>query len=59
MKCDTCRRESPEVSRVVIYVGYNRLNAKPIYNCPDCFSRKEETKSYAKSSKGEGSCQPK
>ena len=56
MKCDTCRREAPEVSRVVIYVDYNRLNAKAVYNCPDCFSKKEQTKNYA-SSKREESCQ--
>ncbi|MBI3333052.1 MAG: hypothetical protein HYZ93_03050 [Candidatus Omnitrophica bacterium] len=46
MKCDTCRREVPEVSRVVIYVGYNKTAAKAIYNCPECFSKKEQTKPY-------------
>ena len=51
MKCDTCLREVPEVSRVVIYVGYNRLSAKAVYNCPDCFSKKEQTKTYHKNEK--------
>ena len=46
MRCDTCQREVPEVSRVVIYVGYNRLSAKAVYNCPDCFAKKEKTKAY-------------
>ena len=47
MKCDTCHREVPEVSRVVIYVGYNKATAKAVYNCPDCFAKKEQTKSYS------------
>ena len=46
MKCDTCRREVPEVSRVVIYMGYNRMAAKAVYNCPDCFAKKEQAKPY-------------
>lgn len=52
MRCDTCQKESPEVSRVVIYVGYNKLSAKAVYNCPDCFAKKEQTKNYNQS-KGE------
>ena len=47
MKCDTCKKESPEVSRVVIHAGYNRLFAKAVYNCPDCFAQKEKNKPYA------------
>ena len=46
MRCDTCRREVPEVSRVVIYEGYNRIASKAIYNCPECFAKKEKTKPY-------------
>ncbi len=48
MRCDTCHREVPEVSRVVIYVGYNKVATKAIYNCPECFAKKEKTKSYNK-----------
>ncbi len=48
MKCDTCHKEVPEVSRVVIYVDYNKVAAKPVYNCPDCFSKKEQMKAYNK-----------
>jgi uncharacterized Zn finger protein len=40
MVCDTCGKESPVVSRVVIDKGYNRANARPVYNCPECFERK-------------------
>lgn len=47
MRCDTCHREVPEVSRVVVYIGYNRMNAKAMYNCPDCFAQKEKSKPYA------------
>ena len=46
MKCDTCHREVEEVERVVISVGYNRIAARPFYNCPDCFAKKEATKAY-------------
>ena len=48
MKCDTCQREVPEVSRVVIYQGYNKAAAKAVYNCPECFAKKEQTKPYNK-----------
>lgn len=47
MICDTCKKESPEVSRVVIHTGYNRLFAKAVYNCPECFDQKEKSKPYA------------
>ena len=46
MRCDTCHKEVSEVSRVVIYTGYNRLSSKAVYNCPECYAKKEETKSY-------------
>jgi hypothetical protein len=46
MRCDTCHKETEEVSRVVVFVGYNRSLAKALYNCPACFSKKERTKSY-------------
>lgn len=53
MKCDTCQKESPEISRVVISAGYNKLSAKPVYNCPECFAKKEQTKSTHPPAKGE------
>ncbi len=42
MQCDTCKREVPIVMRVVVAKGYNRALARPLYNCPDCFERKEQ-----------------
>lgn len=42
MTCDTCGRESERVARVVIDQGYNRLLAKPLWNCPECFEKKEK-----------------
>jgi len=53
VKCDTCHREVPEVSRVVIYQGYNKISAKAIYNCPDCFAKKEQSKPYNKPHPGD------
>ena len=43
--CDTCGKETPIVSRVVIDKGYNRANARAIYNCPECFERKNRERS--------------
>lgn len=42
MTCDTCGRESERVARVVIDHGYNRLLSKPLWNCPECFEKKEQ-----------------
>ncbi len=41
MKCDTCGKEAKEVRRVVVDTGYDRTLAKPLYNCPDCYQKKE------------------
>jgi hypothetical protein len=49
MRCDTCQKESAEVSRVVVHRDYNRLFSKPVYNCPECYRKKEETKRYNQS----------
>jgi uncharacterized Zn finger protein len=40
LKCDTCGKETDRVSRVVVDSGYNRANARPIYNCPECYATK-------------------
>ncbi len=40
MTCDTCGKDVPVVSRVVVEKGYNRANAQPVFNCPDCFEKK-------------------
>ena len=45
MQCDTCKQESPVVMRVVIAKDYNRILARPVYNCPVCFEKKERSKS--------------
>ena len=58
MRCDTCHKEVPEVSRVVVYVGYNRMAAKAIYNCPDCFAKKERAKPYQQPQSAEQAAQP-
>lgn len=46
MKCDTCGRDVPEVRRVVVAPGYDRTLAKPVYNCPECYEKKEKSKKY-------------
>ncbi len=51
MKCDTCGKESAEVRRVIVDAGYDRVLAKPIYNCPDCYSKKELSKKKGPDSK--------
>ena len=53
MKCDTCGRETALVQRVVVSKDYNRSLARPLYNCPECFQKKEQAKgSPNKESKG-------
>lgn len=45
MKCDTCGKEVKEVKRVVVDKGYDRALAKPLYNCIECYEKKERSKS--------------
>lgn len=40
LKCDTCGKETDRVSRVVVDSGYNRANARAVYNCPECYEKK-------------------
>ncbi len=44
MQCDTCKQESPIVLRVVVAKDYNRTLAKPIFNCQDCFDKKQKAR---------------
>ena len=44
MRCDTCGKESPVVQRVVIAKDYDRSLARPLYNCPACYEKKEQMK---------------
>lgn len=40
LRCDTCGRPATTVARVVVEAGYNRANARPLYNCPECYEKK-------------------
>lgn len=42
MTCGTCGRETSMVSRVVIDAGYNRADDKPLWNCRECFEKKDK-----------------
>jgi hypothetical protein len=44
MRCDTCKQESAVILRVVVAKDYNRSLARPVFNCPDCFEKKEQAK---------------
>jgi uncharacterized Zn finger protein len=44
MKCDTCGKETKEVRRVIVDAGYDRTLARPLYNCPECYEKKERAK---------------
>jgi hypothetical protein len=48
LRCDTCGTLVPRVSRVVIDRGYDRSNARPLWNCPDCFARKNRERARAR-----------
>jgi hypothetical protein len=54
--CDTCGKEATIVSRVVIDRGYNRADAKALWNCPECYERKERERlnRHARASTEEG-----
>ena len=47
LRCDTCGRVSSEVKRVVLDSGYNRANARPLYNCPECYEAKRREREAA------------
>lgn len=38
--CDTCGRQTDQVYRVVIDRGYDRSSDAPLYNCRECFEKK-------------------
>lgn len=40
LRCDTCGRATATVKRVVVDAGYNRADARPLYNCPECYAAK-------------------
>ena len=44
MKCDTCGKDVKEVKRVIVDTGYDRTLAKALYNCPECYQKKEASK---------------
>jgi hypothetical protein len=46
MRCDTCKEESPVVMRVVVAKDYNRSLARPMFNCPSCFEKKERRRTH-------------
>ena len=41
MRCDSCQQETETVLRVVVAKGYDRSLARPLFNCPACFEKKE------------------
>ncbi|MFN3652419.1 MAG: hypothetical protein ACK47B_22820 [Armatimonadota bacterium] len=44
LTCDTCGKTTEVVKRVVVDSGYNRANARPLYNCPDCYEKKLQSR---------------
>jgi DNA-directed RNA polymerase subunit RPC12/RpoP len=44
MRCDTCGKDVPEVKRVLVDTGYDRTLSKALYNCTDCYAKKEASK---------------
>jgi hypothetical protein len=44
MRCDTCGKETAEIKRVIVDAGYDRTLAKPLYNCPDCYAKKDQNR---------------
>jgi len=52
MRCDTCQQDSPVILRVVVAKGYNRALARPLFNCPQCYEKKEQHTPYSEASPG-------
>ena len=52
LRCDTCGRETTTVARVVVEAGYNRANARPLYNCPECYEKKNRERQASKQTSG-------
>lgn len=44
MKCDTCGKESKQLKRLVLYGGYDALNKKPLWNCEECYEKKNNNR---------------
>ncbi len=41
MKCDTCGKDVLKVKRIILEKGYDRTQARAIYNCEECYRKKE------------------
>ncbi len=52
MKCDTCGKEAANVRRVIVDADYDRTLAKAVYNCQECYEKKERLKTERKKSQG-------
>ena len=52
LRCDTCGRPTTRVARVVVEAGYNRANARPLYNCPECYEKKNRERQTNKQPPG-------
>lgn len=52
MRCDTCGKESKEVRRVVVDQGYDRTLARAMYNCPECYAKKERQRALGQDQSG-------
>jgi C4-type Zn-finger protein len=49
LECDFCGKNTDEVKRIALDVGYDRVLAEALYACSECSDRKElERKSYDK-----------
>jgi len=54
LRCDTCGRPSAIVSRVFVDEGYDRSNARPLWNCPECYEEKLARRQTTDDRQGEG-----
>ena len=54
MRCDTCGREVDKVKRVVVAEGYDRIQAVTIFNCEECFKKKEAARQQKGKENGAG-----
>ena len=42
MKCDTCGKEEEPLRRTLIADNYNAMNRPPLWNCKECYDKKNK-----------------
>ena len=47
LTCDTCQNKSDALYRVVLDKDYNAITKRPMWNCKECYERKNKERELA------------